>query len=375
MRVVSSHGVASARSGAQRIKPTSGRPSCRAVNPATFHMVGSVHHCGGFQQPARVWGKLVRCPASSGDFAEGAGSRDSESKVIRPAGERERSMLVNEEVVYFIFQLDLDTQLQRCLNYEAYEVAQEVRKKRQRVDEAVAAMRERKARNTGQPAAGVRLGAADWAAEGLRLRSEMQRAVEAENYSAAARYRDLLRQLDQETRRAAALAAEWDTAPGGAPAGPRLRLGQRVLHRQLGYRGVVVGWDPACCESEDWAVQAKVEALRRGTRQPFYHLLVDARDWEYDAHLPPVAYVAEELLTAPELESSEGGVRGGTSSSSRSSGGGRSWSEVYGSDPLQHPYMYILFLGVDGRGDCVPCRQLRDKYNVARRDVYRPGEE
>ncbi len=35
--------------------------------------------------------------------------------------------------MYFIFQLDLDTQLQRCLNYEAYEAAQEVRKKRQRV--------------------------------------------------------------------------------------------------------------------------------------------------------------------------------------------------------------------------------------------------
>lgn len=67
---------------------------------------------------------------------------------------------------------------------------------------------------------------------------------------------------------------------------------------------------------------------------------------------------AAELLRSPEMESE----------------GGKSWVEVYGNDPLQHPYLYILFLGMDGRGDYVPCRQLRDKYNVQRRDVHRPGE-
>ncbi len=36
--------------------------------------------------------------------------------------------------------------------------------------------------------------------------------------------------------------------------------------------------------------------------------------------------------------------------------GGKSWVEAYGNDPLQHPYLYILFLGMDGRGDYVPCR-------------------
>ncbi len=33
-------------------------------------------------------------------------------------------------------------------------------------------------------------------------------------------------------------------------------------------------------------------------------LLVDARDWEYDPSQPPVAYAAEELLTAPDLGAS-----------------------------------------------------------------------
>jgi hypothetical protein len=51
------------------------------------------------------------------------------------AGEREceRSALVNEEIVYFIFQLELDAQLQRALNYEAYEAAQQIRAKRETV--------------------------------------------------------------------------------------------------------------------------------------------------------------------------------------------------------------------------------------------------
>lgn len=64
----------------------------------------------------------------------GTDSADYESSSPgRPANEIERSLLVNEDTVYLIFQMDLDTQLQRCLNYEAYDDAQEVRKKRQRV--------------------------------------------------------------------------------------------------------------------------------------------------------------------------------------------------------------------------------------------------
>lgn len=60
------------------------------------------------------------------------------------------------------------------------------------------------------------------------------------SYAEAARYRDLLKELDTQSKRAAALAAEWDTsssgAGGGGAAGPKLRLGQRVTHAELGYR-------------------------------------------------------------------------------------------------------------------------------------------
>lgn len=47
--------------------------------------------------------------------------------------EVERSSLANEEIVLLIFQLELDAQLQRALNYESYETAQEIRSKRELV--------------------------------------------------------------------------------------------------------------------------------------------------------------------------------------------------------------------------------------------------
>lgn len=152
------------------------------------------------------------------------------------------------------------------------------------------------------------------------------------------------------------MASEWKR---GGHQGPLLRLGQRVVHRKCGYRGAVAGWDPQCCEDDDWMQKAGVDGLTRGTQQPFYHVLVDVRDWDFDASQPPVAYAAEEMLTCPELEQE-----------------GMTWTQVYGAgDDLQHPYSYVLFLGADARGDMLPCRQLRDKYGVKRRDVYRPGTQ
>lgn len=131
---------------------------------------------------------------------------------------------------------------------------------------------------------------------------------------------------------------------------PRFTLGEMVVHACKGYRGVVAGWDLACCESAEWQEAAGVRCggplwarrarraawaalpraaaplppapctplrssplqktappppppppprsqLAAGADQVFYHILVDARDWPPDAEAPPVAYVAEELLT------------------------------------------------------------------------------
>lgn len=105
-----------------------------------------------------------------------------------------------------------------------------------------------------------------------------------------------------------------------------------------------------------------------------------------------MAYVAQELLWAPELGGAppagfKAKAPAATSPASGGSGSGAggaaqavlppgtSWVEAAGPEPLAHPYAYILFLGQDARGDYLPCRQLRDKYRVARRDVHAPGQE
>lgn len=60
-------------------------------------------------------------------------------------------------------------------------------------------------------------------------------------------------------------------------------------------------WDNCCCEGEQWQKAANVADLQKGSEQHFYHLLVDAKHWEASWDRPPVAYVAEELLDAPEV--------------------------------------------------------------------------
>lgn len=134
--------------------------------------------------------RRVSCAAASGS-GDWSGQKPP-SRGGTNEREMEKSPLIYEELMYFIFQLDLDTQLQRSLNYEAYEMAKEIREKRQAVDDAVARMARVKGKNAGGPSAGAggggsaggQLTAADFASEGLRLRTEMQRAVEQERCGA-----------------------------------------------------------------------------------------------------------------------------------------------------------------------------------------------
>jgi len=348
------------------------------------------------------------------------------------AREVERSALVNEEVVYLIFQLELDGALQRALNLDAFEAAQQVRARREQVDLALKEVARRKARAAAAAAvssapgsaeaseeeeaavaaaaAAAELTEADVATEGLRLRTEMARAASEERYAEAARFRDLLSDLERRAKQAAAALeavsggeagadggggggasdGDPDAAPRAAPR-PPLRLGQRVVHRALGYRGVVVGWDASCCEDDDWAEGAGApRAPGGGLRQRYYHVLVDARDWPPDPSQPPVAYVADALLSAPERDEpgrtwsevygGEGGGGGGGGVAAFGMGGGGGGGGMGGgggddeeAGAFRHPYAYVLFLGQDAAGDLLACRQLRDRYNQQRRDVWRPG--
>lgn len=65
--------------------------------------------------------------------------------------------------------------------------------------------------------------------------------------------------------------------------------------------GHLSSWDAICCEGDDWKAKAGVEALQHGALQPFYHVLVDERDWTPDSQESLVAYVAQEKLIAPQV--------------------------------------------------------------------------
>lgn len=58
----------------------------------------------------------------------------------------------------------------------------------------------------------------------------------------------------------------------------RLHIGQVVLHKIYGYRGVIIGWDSSCKAREEWIAQMGVDQLPAGRHQPFYNVLVDVRD-------------------------------------------------------------------------------------------------
>ncbi len=60
-------------------------------------------------------------------------------------------------------------------------------------------------------------------------------------------------------------------------------------------------WDVRGCEDEDWQSDNSVDSLAAGSAQPFYHILVDLRDWEGGSPQTAITYVPEELLTPPEV--------------------------------------------------------------------------
>lgn len=247
----------------------------------------------------------------------------------------ERSESANEDILIFFFQLDLATRVQCALNMEQYEIAQQLRNKLTEVEVEVIKQREAKRGSTSS-----KNEAQDKAINILHLRADMQKAIESENYALAAELRDQISKLEAESLAASAKALVYEKTEYA------FRLGQKVRHKMFGYRAVVCGMDPICCESSSWMETAHVEKLQRGSNQPFYQVLVDVRA---DPNLL-VAYVPEENLLAMDQPDM---------------------------DRLDHPYISFLFYGMDSAGDFIPIKQLREKYNRARHEVpFDPhGEE
>lgn len=118
-----------------------------------------------------------------------------------------------------------------------------------------------------------------------------------------------------------------------------------------------LSYDPACLETPAWQAAADTTTAG-GPWQPFYSVLVDARDWPpRGAPLdpaapppPPLTYVPQSKLHVPTPEAN------------RAQGQG-----------FDHPYAYLLFLGTDENGDLIPTAALRDRYGAPRIDVFPDG--
>ncbi|XP_022997209.1 clp protease adapter protein ClpF, chloroplastic isoform X2 [Cucurbita maxima] len=238
----------------------------------------------------------------------------------------ERSENANNDILIFFFQLDLATRVQYALNIEQYEIAQELRTKLTEVEAEVIKQQESKRGLTSKSEV------QDKGLHIIRLRADLQKAIESENYTFAAQLRDQISKLETESLAASAKVLAYESAEYN------FRLGQKTKHKIFGYRGVICGMDPVCCETSSWMEIAQVEKLSRGSNQPFYQVLVDVRT---NPDLL-VAYVAEENLLVPEEPDTE---------------------------RFDHPYNSFLFYGVDTAGDFIPVRQLREKYNRPRHEV------
>ncbi|PIN02464.1 hypothetical protein CDL12_25027 [Handroanthus impetiginosus] len=245
----------------------------------------------------------------------------------------EHSESANEDILMFFFELDLATRVQYALNLEQYDIAQNLRNKLTEVESEVIKLRESRRGSASKSEA------QDMAISILRLRAELQKAIESENYSLAAKLRDEISKLEAKSLAASVKAQAFENAQYA------FRLGQKVKHKIFGYRAVICGMDPVCCESKSWMDGANVDKLTRGPDQPFYQVLVDM---QADPNLL-VAYVAEENLLAPDKRDM-----------------GR----------FDHPYASFLFYGMDAAGDFIPIKRLREKYNQSRHELpYDPLDE
>ncbi|KAM0923899.1 hypothetical protein ACQ4PT_005213 [Festuca glaucescens] len=229
----------------------------------------------------------------------------------------ERSESANEDILIFYFQLDLQTRIQYALNIEQFDAAKQLREKLAEIETEITRQREAKRGSSKNEAQDKSLNL-------LRVRADLQKAIESENYALAAELRDAVAKLEGDSLALSAKALAYQGVKY------EFQLGQKVRHKVHGYRAVICGMDPVCCESKSWMETANVEKLSKGPNQPFYQVLVDV----YADPELLVAYVAEENLS--EAEESEKGR-------------------------FEHPYTEFLFFGEDTARDFIPVKQLPER--------------
>ncbi|KAK7509008.1 Hemimethylated DNA-binding protein YccV like-domain-containing protein [Phyllosticta citriasiana] len=81
----------------------------------------------------------------------------------------------------------------------------------------------------------------------------------------------------------------------------RHTIGTPFRHARYLYYGVIIGWDPSCSATEEWALTMNVDRLPNGRNQAFYNVLCEDST---------ARYVAEENIT-PTSEEPPGWLREG----------------------------------------------------------------
>eukprot|EP00246_Nothoceros_aenigmaticus_P015245 TRINITY_DN6245_c0_g1_i3.p1 TRINITY_DN6245_c0_g1~~TRINITY_DN6245_c0_g1_i3.p1 ORF type:complete len:324 (-),score=62.02 TRINITY_DN6245_c0_g1_i3:289-1260(-) len=193
-------------------------------------------------------------------------SKRHENGENRRRASAEDSHLAKEEVMLLFYQLEIERRLQRALNQDEYETAQVLREKIAEFEQVVARKKQEKMGSLS-----LKEEVQDTSIKILQLRTELQKNIDQENYSGAARMRDKIAELEAEALLAAAKAKIYENIKYA------FRLGQKVKHKIFGYMGVICGMDPVCFESADWIQQNAVEELHGGVKQPFYQVLVDVQ--------------------------------------------------------------------------------------------------
>lgn len=74
------------------------------------------------------------------------------------------------------------------------------------------------------------------------------------------------------------------------PKNVQYRVGQVIVHKIHGYRGVIIGWDETCKAPLTW-IQAMHGSDQEIIKQPYYSVLVDTRDKRQQT-----TYVAQENI-------------------------------------------------------------------------------
>jgi len=157
----------------------------------------------------------------------------------------------------------------------------------------------------------------------LSLRTDLQRAIDEEDYARASKVRDQILEIEREMEK------QRQNAKPVVKREPKYSLGQCVVHWEDGWTGVVCGLQQERRKRKRKNVEERSSEEVEETVYT-YHVLPDAKYWPKQRNTGPcVALVDEGDLNAPAPPAT--------------------WRSVHGSAPetflISHPYMYGLFLG------------------------------